>query len=47
MLPPSIIGSLNVESKTFLLNSNLSIFKAKTIEDKPENNKVNSSIFSL
>lgn len=39
ILPPSIIGSLNVKSKISLLNSSLSIFKANTIDDKPVNNK--------
>lgn len=45
ILPPSIIGSLNVESKTSLLNSSLSIFKANTIDDKPENKNKNTEIY--
>lgn len=40
LLPPSIIGSFNVKSKTSLLNSSLSIFKANTIDVKPENNNI-------
>jgi len=34
-----MIGSLKVKSKTSLLNSSLSIAKANTIDDKPENKK--------
>lgn len=34
-----MIGSLNIKSKTSLLNSILSILKANTIDDNPENNK--------